>query len=127
MVAEPYVRAIRRDIDRLLIDTCTIKRRTGESLNTASGALTPTFTQQYSGKCRVRPMTGREVEAGEEQLALHMFEITVPYDTDGIEPDDVVTVTSQDGDLNGATLVVEDSAASTLAAFRKLICRRHLE
>lgn len=125
MVVSPMTREIRRDLARLLVDTCTVERKTGEDFDPLTGQLVPVWATLYSGPCRVRPGSGREIDAGEESLAVHMFEVTVPWDVDGVAPEDVVTVDSVDADLG--VLVVDDVTAGSLAAFRKLICRRRLE
>lgn len=128
MVAHPTVRAHRRDLTRLLVDTVTVKRKTGTTFDPNTGQNTPTYTTLHAAiPARVRPLSGTEVTAGEQSLAVHAYEVTVAWDTDGVAPEDVVDVTSGDGDLNGASLIVEDTQAWSFAGHRKLICRLNLE
>lgn len=129
MVAHPTVRAHRRDLARLLIDTVTIKRESGTVFDPNTGQNTVTYTTLYSAvPARIKPMSGTEVTAGEQSLAVHAYEITVEWDTDDVRPEDIVeVVTSLDGDLSAANLIVEDTHAWSFAGHRKLICRLNLE
>lgn len=103
--------------------TCVIKRQTGESLNTTTGVITPTYTNQYSGVCIWRPGLRTDADAGEQQVEIRFGTLIVPYDTDGIKPDDLVDMTStRDADLNGKQLVVRNVPADTYLTARKLFC-----
>ena len=106
-----------------LVDTCTIQRQTSTAISAVTGIETPSYSSQYSGNCLVRPGTGTETDAGQEQKELRMFTVYIPYDETGILPGDVVTVTStNDGMLNGATLTVRNVTFDTYDHVRELVC-----
>ncbi len=70
---------------KLLIDSCTIRRKTGETLDTATGLLTPAFVVVYAGPCRIKPYrTGRPTTAGDTAVMRRPYEVLIPWDA--IEP-----------------------------------------
>lgn len=109
-------------------DTCTIRRETGTVFDPATGQNVPTYTTLYSGVgCHVRAQAGREVNAGEQALQLHLYHVIVPHTVIDVRPEDIVDVASADGDLDGASLVVDDTEAGSFAHRRTLVCRLNLE
>ena len=40
--------------EALMVDTCAIRRRTGETLDDTTGEVTATYDDVYSGRCRVQ-------------------------------------------------------------------------
>lgn len=109
MLTDTELAGMRATADLALPDTGTITRDGVSTFDPVTGLLTPgTPTTIYSGVMRVRPSTA-ETEAlfGEEQVTRSRFVLTVPYDTVGVQIDDVVTVTvSDDTDLTSRTLRV---------------------
>lgn len=109
-----------------LADSCIVKRQTGSSFDSGTGQTTPSYTTQYSGACLVRPVLreeGRSADFGGQQTEYRRYSVFVPYDTDGLQPDDLVDVTStRDGDLDGKQLVVRNVRTDTYNVVRELNC-----
>lgn len=116
------------DAESLMQDSCTITRA-GSGTSTfdpATGTYTdPASTTVYTGKCRVKPrnLVDRTVQAGEQQVSLWSFEVSVPVSATDVDLDDVVTVTgSIDPSLVGRTLRVRSVARGTFLTARRLDC-----
>lgn len=128
MSVERALAAGRRAAERLMVDTCTIRRRTGEATDPVSGEMTPTYDPVYSGKCRVQQSTGtaqaQAQEAGEANVLLTRFEVQVPMSVTGIQADDEVLVTASvhDPDLPGREFLVRGLAHKTHAVMRRIQC-----
>jgi hypothetical protein len=94
-----------------MVDACTIRRRTGETTDPISGAITPTWLALYAGACRVQQSLAQadQHDAGENyQLQLRLV-LQLPVTVTGLEVDDEVTVTgSRDADLIGRVFLVRD-------------------
>lgn len=87
----------RKAAERLMVDTCTVKRATGTATNPTTGAVTPTYTTIYTGKCRLQQFRGSFPEtpdAGEARFTLAPFEVHVPTSATGIKTNDLVEVTA---------------------------------
>lgn len=100
---------------QLMRDTVTITRTTGTVYNEATLEYEPTTATLYTGPADVKPLdvANREVQAGEREVALRMFDLKLPFGTapSGVVGDfargDVVTVTvSDDAFLIGRPLTV---------------------
>lgn len=112
--------------EQLMTDACTITRSGGAPVfDSTTGTYTdPAATTVYSGKCRVKPanLTSRTVQAGEQQVALWPYSVSMPLSALP-ELDDVVTVTaSVDASLVGRTLRVRSVARGTFLTARRLDC-----
>jgi hypothetical protein len=109
--------------ERLMVDACTIRRRTGETTDD-DGNVTPTFGLVYSGKCRMQQptATAQEEDSGEASLLMVRFELQVPMSVTGVQADDVVKVTASvyDPDLVDREFVVRGLAHKTHAVMRRL-------
>ncbi len=111
--------------ESLMVDTCTIRRRTGEVTDPFSGTITPTYANVYVGKCKVQQhqAQARAEDAGEDFLLMLMMELHVPMDgTAGIRPDDEVLIgtSTLDVDLPGRVLYVRDVFHKSLATARRM-------
>lgn len=82
--------------EALQVDTCTIKRRTGETTDLDTGVVTPTYTTVYSGKCRLKlaVATARPEDVGQAQVFMQHPILSLPATTTGVQVDDVVTITA---------------------------------
>ena len=82
---------------RLMTDTCTITRVTGTTI-AGNGDTTPTTSTVYTGPCRVRSRQtqDRMVERGGDDVGVGDLVVSVPIAATGIEPGDLVTITSVD-------------------------------
>ncbi len=107
-----------------MVDTCTIERQSGESTDPATGVVTPTVEQVYTGICRFqqRGSQAQQEDAGEAYILLQRAEIQLPVSATGIDVGDVITCTSagRDPDLVGRVFRVRDLAYKTDATARRL-------
>lgn len=111
--------------ETLMVDTCLIRRRTGQTTNPNTGAVTPTYTPLYTGKCRVQQheAQGRTEDAGEDYLIMQMRQLQLPViGTEGLQPDDEVLITASTNDphLLGRVYYIRDVPAKTHATSRRL-------
>lgn len=109
-----------------MVDTCTIRRVTGETTN-SDGVITPTYSALYSGVCRVQqqqPYAERK-DVGEAYLLALRLEVQLPMTVTGLEPDDELTIVTSlmDADLPGRVFVVRDLAHKTDASSRRVQCQ----
>lgn len=96
MLTAAEITAMRAVTAQVLPDTATITRVTGTTFNPATGTNTPTTSTVYSGAARLSmpSMAEREALFGGEQVTMTRFIVTLPYDADDIELEDVVTFSS---------------------------------
>lgn len=98
--------------ESLMVDACTIARRTGESTNEDTGVVTPTTTTVYTGQCRIQQsQLGADsvpADPGEAYVRLIAYELQVPVSVTGIRVHDVATITASalDPDLVGRKFIV---------------------
>jgi len=99
--------------ERLMVESCVIKRRTGETTG-AGGVITPTYgADLYTGRCRVQvtyKRPGEGVNVGEAYLVLERHEVQLPVSVTGLAEGDQITITASvlDPDLVGRVYVVHD-------------------
>lgn len=118
------VRAGRRAAETLMIEMCTIRRPGDPVFDPETGEYDETSTVIYSGRCRVKPGGGYEVEPGGTEMILHRWTVSVPMTAEGILPDDMVEITASelDGDLVGKELAVVEVPAGSQLTARRLVC-----
>ncbi|MEU3112667.1 DUF6093 family protein [Micromonospora chalcea] len=113
----------RAQAERLMTAACTIRRITGTTADD-DGVVTPTFSEVYSGKCRVQQRSpsaeGREV--GEAELRLLRLELHLPMAATGLQPDDQATITANptDPELVGRVLILRDMANASHKTARRI-------
>jgi hypothetical protein len=110
--------------EALMVDSCSIRRKTGES-TTAGGVVTPTYGDPlYAGKCRIQQSAGQaqQQDPGEAYVLMLRLEVQLPMSVTGLEPEDVVTVTASvhDEDLVGRVFIVRDLAHATHKTARRV-------
>lgn len=106
-----------------MVDTCTIRRSTGETTDPNSGVITPTWQDTYTGKCRVqqRDVQAQQHDVGEDYVLLQRVQVQLPVSVVGIQVDDEVTITaSRDPELVGRVFLVRDLAYKTDASSRRI-------
>ncbi|MFG3710131.1 DUF6093 family protein [Micromonospora sp. NPDC047730] len=109
--------------ERLMVDACVIRRKTGETTDEQTGVITPVYATLYTGKCRVQQAGGATpAEAGEAYRLMLRLEVQVPMSIVGLEVGDEVELTSSplDPDLVGRTFFVRDLAHKTHATARRV-------
>lgn len=106
-----------------LTDTCVVKRFATNVLNQTTGVYEPTYANNYSGPCLVRPLSAAEVQVGQELVATHGYTVFLPSTEDDQLPEDIVDVTSAtDTFLTGKSFVVTNVEGDTYNTVRRLIC-----
>lgn len=107
-----------------MVDACTIQRVTGTSTNDTTGAVTPTYSTVYSGKCRIQQTVpvSKPADIGQAQVWLQRLTLQVPIAVTGINSDDLVTVTASalDPDLVGRTFHVRELGHKTHMTARRV-------
>lgn len=117
---------LRSEIEALMVDTCTIRRKNGPGVpDPVTLKITPTYDVVYSGKCRVqlRDTVATRPDAGERLATVVRTILQVPVSVTGVEVgDEVLMVTSADPDLVGRTLRVRSLFHKTHATSRRFEC-----
>lgn len=109
--------------ERLMVDRCLIRRRTGETTG-PGGVVTPTYTTVCEGRCRLQQpaTTAQEREAGEASLLMLRFELQLPMSVLGVQADDEAKMiaSQHDPDLVDREFLVRGLAHKTHAVMRRL-------
>lgn len=111
-----------------MVDTCTVRRRTGETTDPATGVVTPAYLSPnpYTGRCRVQQAQAQaqQYDAGQDYLLLLRLEIQLPMSVVGLQVGDEITITTSvnDADLVGRIFLVHDLAHKTDATARRVQC-----
>lgn len=112
----------------LLLDACTIKHPTGESIDPDTDEITTTYATVYSGQCRVKPfLAGHATVAGDSPLELQRYEIQIPWNAStAVVKDDVVLITASDDPwvvdaTAGKPLTVVDPQYSGTSTVRHIV------
>lgn len=120
----PAVAAGRAAAESLMVDACTIRRKTGETTDTDTAQVTPTYSTIYSGKCRFQQRdTGvREQNVAEQVNRMLRVELHLPMAVIGLKVADVVTCTAsvRDPDLPGREFLIRDLFHKTDATARRI-------
>ncbi|KAB1146827.1 hypothetical protein F7R91_14720 [Streptomyces luteolifulvus] len=129
---EAALAAGRREAEALMRDMVTIYRPGPDIFDRTTGGTIPGASEVtfYTGKARVKPdqLADSEVQAGEREVALRQYKVTVPFSTllpsSGVRPrpGDVVDVTaSPDPRLAGLRLWVTSVQYSGTATAWRII------
>ena len=113
--------------EALMVDACTITRRTGlGAINETTGQYTPTSSTIYTGACRVKPRDNadRVAQYGQEVVSFWPYVVSVPISVSTVDLDDVVTITASalDSSLVGLSLRVREVLSGTHLTARRLSC-----
>lgn len=107
-----------------MVDTCTIRRRTGSSTDPDTGASIPVYTALYAGPCRVQQAApqAQQGDVGQNYLLLLKLEVQLPMSVVGLEVGDEVTIVTAayDADLVGRVFTVRDLMHKTHATARRV-------
>ncbi len=124
MYATSAVMRGRAAAERLMIDTCDILRRTGETTDPDTGDVVPVYAQVYTGKCRVQQadVLGQTDDLGEDAIVRVRHTLQLPMSVVGVEIDDEAQITASplDPDLLGRTWLVRGLAHKTHATARRI-------
>jgi len=113
--------------ERAFIDTCTIRRRTGETTDDLTGAVTPTYSTVYTGTCRIQQSIaqGQRVESGEASVVVLRRELQLPVVASAaVRHGDEATITASVNDpaLVGRVFVLRDEHSKSEATARRMTC-----
>lgn len=122
----------RRAAESLMVDSCTLRRKTGEVLDEDPQSPTylqmiPTWDVVYTGKCRVQITASvtREPDAGGREWSVQSLVLQLPVESStGVKIDDVATIDAATNDpaLAGRELQVVQDFTKTHATSRRLQC-----
>jgi hypothetical protein len=113
--------------EAIMVDTCTIRRRTGATTNPTTGAVTPTYSVLYAGqKCRIQTSGnwGEARDVGEAALVLLTLQVQLPIAVTGLEKSDEITIDASvhDPDLVGRVVRIRDLHHKSHATSRRVMC-----
>ncbi|MFC6017796.1 DUF6093 family protein [Plantactinospora solaniradicis] len=113
----------RRAAERLMVDTCTIRRRTGETTG-PGGVVEATYDVLYTGPCRVQQQapSASPQDAGEDYALMLALTVQLPMSVTGLRTEDEITIdtSAHDPDLPGRVFVVKDLAHKSHATARRV-------
>lgn len=114
--------------EALMVDACAIVRRTGQTTDDLTGAVTPTTTAVYSGACKVQTAgagsLGDRTDAGEVTRDVLRMELHLPVvGSETVARGDIVTITASalDPALVGRTLLIRDLVHKSYLTARRLV------
>jgi hypothetical protein len=113
--------------EALMVDSCTIRRRTGDTTNLTTGAVTPTYSVLYAAqKCRVQTNGGwgEPRDIGEAALVLLTLQVQLPIAVTGLRKGDEITIDTSvhDPDLVGRVVRIKDLHHKSHATSRRVMC-----
>lgn len=81
--------------EALMVDACVIRRQVGTTTDPDTGAVTPSYEDVYSGKCRVqsRNLSARSPNSGQQRVDLYAVELQLPITVTGVAVNDVAEIT----------------------------------
>ena len=123
-MAQINLNSIARTVEKFMLDTVEVKRKTGQTLDPITLQYTPNYTVIYSGKGFVAPMGDPAgTTLGATNVQRIQYEVAVPRECPEVLPNDVVEVTaSADGSLvsAGDVLFVHDQIPTTFFTHRRI-------
>lgn len=125
MSATSITLAGRRAAERLMVDTCTVKRLASQVSDPETGVITPTYTTIYTGRCKVQrtshPTNSRPLNVGEAELFAAYIELHLPTSVLGVDSDDFATIDAAplDADLVGTVFHLRELAHKTFQTARR--------
>jgi hypothetical protein len=113
--------------ESLMVDACTIRRKTGGTTDPETGSIVPVWAVVYTGKCKIQQVArlARPNDVGEAYKILDLIEVHVPTSATAFVPDDVITVDTSvlDPDLPARQLIVRGLIHKSFLTARRLLCQ----
>jgi hypothetical protein len=109
-----------------MLDTCTVRRKTGESVNDTTGVVTPTYSVVYSGKCKLQrsPVAGDQRRTvGEASVVVAAVSLHLPIvGSEAVATEDVATIDTAalDAALPGKVFRISGPADGSFKTARRL-------
>jgi hypothetical protein len=107
-----------------MVDSCVVKEPAGPGVfDPDTGLITPGYATIYDGACLIRPAAAGSATFGEERVATFEYTVFVPHTVEGIEPGQLVDVSStHDPELDGRQLVIDNVSRDSYVTIRRLAC-----
>lgn len=119
----------RRAAEALMVDTVTVERQTGTTMDPNTLAEVPVLTEIYEGRGRVQRPGGsaaRDDVSGATEFGLSTVLVQLPLSATGVLRGDRVSVTAigatTDPDLFGLVATVQTNLTKTHPTKRTLVC-----
>lgn len=121
----PALAILRQEAESLMVDACTVSRKTGQTTNPSTGVVSDTYADPfYSGRCKVqaRDVEPTTPEAGDRAYTVLRLTVHLPMSVTGVEVGDRITVTSSthDPDLVGRNFRVVAPFHKSFATARRV-------
>jgi hypothetical protein len=103
-MGSPPIGAARRAAERLMVDSCVIRHKTGDSTDPTTGVVTADFVDAYSGKCKVQAEgnISRLRSAADHEFTIQRSRIDIPADAEAALIGDMIDITAS---INSPALV----------------------
>lgn len=108
--------------ERVMLDACVVRRKTGTAFNETTGQYTDTTATVYTGACKLQDrLVQGEAEAGGRETVTLASVLHLPVTVIAVQVDDVAEMTaSQDPAAVGRKLRVAQVFYKTYATARRL-------
>jgi hypothetical protein len=120
----PALLRARQAAESLMVDTCTIRRKSAPASSTVDATTSWTTITIYAGKCRFQQQAAdaRTEDEAEAYTRLLRLEVQLPMTVTGVRALDEVTcdTSKHDPDLPGRVFHVRDLAHKTHATARRI-------
>src|SRR5258708_330237 len=111
-----------------MVDACTIQRRTGQTTDDLTAAVTPAYASVYAGKAKVQTAgagaMGRRYDVGQVAEVMMRLELHLPIvGSESVARGDLVTITASvlDSALVGRVMRVHDLSHKSFATARRFL------
>lgn len=113
---------IGKTAENYMLDTITVQRKTGETMNSVTLAVTDTYSTVYTGKAWVASIGDpQHMTFGSKSVYRTQYEIGLPSTAPDLQSNDKVTVTVSNMDsIKSVDIYVHDSIVSTFNAFKRV-------
>lgn len=122
---------LRAEAERTMVDSCTIRRPNGTTLDPETLEEVPAYLDVYAGPCRVQrsgALSPGEQAPGGYEFGVDAVLSQLPLSATGILRGDVFTVTAvgdiSDPDLLDVVATVQANLTKTHATKRTLVCEQ---
>jgi hypothetical protein len=100
LMGGPPIVAARRAAERLMVDSCIIRHKTGDSTDPTTGVVTATYADAYSGKCKVQAEgnISRLRSAADHEFTIQRSRVDIPAGSPSVAVGDMIDITSSAND-----------------------------
>lgn len=118
---------LRMQAESLMTEQCLIERQTGTAYNADLHTDKPVWQTVYTGKCRIRPVSGVPAASLAELFGQEINSLaqlgTLPIDVTNVRADDRLTITAADTDPGqvGCQYTIQAVSTGALAVARRFV------